>query len=160
MGAPLRNWIFRLLLLLAAFATVVAIRSAPLPLWARLGILAVVAGAALDQAFRRVPAFDPLGRVRWHLPSTAGAKRCALTFDDGPSPATAAVLDILAAEGVPATFFVLGANAEGFRGSSSARDEGHAVGIHGMDHATLAGAAPDAIECQVSGVTRVLARLA
>ena len=40
-----------------------------------------------------------------------------------------------------------------------ARDEGHAVGIHGMNHARLAGAAAEAIERQVSGVTRALARL-
>jgi peptidoglycan/xylan/chitin deacetylase (PgdA/CDA1 family) len=159
-GAPLRNWIFRLLLLIATVAIVVALRSAPLPLWARLGLLAAVLAAALDQAFRRVPAFDPLGRVRWHLPSTAGVKRCALTFDDGPSPATGAVLDILAAEGVPATFFVIGANVERHpQVVQRARDEGHAVGIHGMDHAKLAGAAAEAIERQVSGVTRVLARL-
>ena len=40
-----------------------------------------------------------------------------------------------------------------------ARDEGHAVGIHGMTHAKLTGASVDAIEQQVSGVTRVLERL-
>ena len=61
-------------------------------------VLALLAAAGLDQAFRRMPAFDPLGRVRWRLPGSHGAKRCAITFDDGPSPSTAAVLDILAAE--------------------------------------------------------------
>ena len=132
----------------------------PLPLWLRLALLAAVAGAACDQAFRRLPAFDPLGRIRWHLPASGRAKRCALTFDDGPSPATAAVLDILAAEQVPATFFVLGANVERHpQIVQRARDEGHAVGIHGMHHAKLAGAAADAIEAQVLGATRVLARL-
>src|SRR5206468_4298097 len=106
------------------------------------------------------PAFDPLGRIRWRLPASNGSKRCALTFDDGPSVATAAVLDILAAERVPATFFVLGANVERHpQIVQRTRDEGHAVGIHGMDHAKLAGAPAAAIEAQVSGVTRVLARL-
>ena len=148
------------MLSVAGFAIVVALLSAPLAPWARLAILAAILAAATDQAFRRVPAFDPLGRIRWHLPSTNGAKRCALTFDDGPSPATAAVLDILAAEGVAATFFVLGTNVERHPDVvQRARDEGHAVGIHGMDHTKLAGAAADAIERQVSGVTRVLARL-
>jgi peptidoglycan/xylan/chitin deacetylase (PgdA/CDA1 family) len=144
----------------AGFAIVLAIVSTPLPFWARLALLVAIVAIALDQAFRRVPAFDPLGRIRWHLPSATGAKRCALTFDDGPSQATAAVLDILASEGVPATFFVLGTNVERHpQVVQRARDEGHAVGIHGMDHAKLAGAAADVIERQVSGVTRVLAHL-
>ena len=160
MGAPLRNWIFRLALTIAGVAAAAAVWSAPVPLVLRLVLLALFLAAAFDQAFRRVPAFDPLGRIRWRLPSAGRARRCALTFDDGPSPATAAVLDILAAEGVPATFFVLGANVERHpQIVQRARDEGHAVGIHGMDHATLAGAAAAAIERQISGVTGVLAAL-
>ncbi|MCU1382162.1 MAG: Polysaccharide deacetylase [Acidobacteria bacterium] len=144
----------------AAVAIAAGVLSLPAPLPLRLAALAVIAGVAGDQAFRRLPAFDPLGRIRWHLPSADGVKRCALTFDDGPSPATAAVLDILAAEGVPATFFVLGTNVERHpEVVQRARDEGHAVGLHGMDHAKLAGAAADAIERQVSGVRRVLAQL-
>ena len=38
--------------------------------------------------------------------------RVALTFDDGPGPATTALLDVLAARGVTATFFLLGKNVE------------------------------------------------
>ena len=42
-----------------------------------------------------------------------GARQVALTFDDGPNPSfTPEVLDILAWENVPATFFVLGSTAE------------------------------------------------
>jgi peptidoglycan/xylan/chitin deacetylase (PgdA/CDA1 family) len=145
---------------MAILGIVTGVLSAPVPLALRLVVLATVIAAGLDQAFRRVPAFDPLGRIRWHVPSSSGAPVCAVTFDDGPSPATAAVLDILAAEGVPATFFVLGVNVE--RHPDVVRrtqGEGHAVGIHGMDHAKLAGASEAAIEQQVSGVTSVLARL-
>src|SRR5207253_1496819 len=36
------------------------------------------------------------------------AGQAALTFDDGPGDATAAVLDILEGDKVPATFFVVG----------------------------------------------------
>lgn len=159
-GAPLRQWIFRLILSLAVVAGVAAVLSLPIPLWLRLVVLAALAAGGLDQAFRRLPAFDPLGRIRWQLPSSNGTRRCAITFDDGPSPSTAAVLDILAAEGVRATFFVLGANAERHPDIvRRARDEGHAVGIHGMDHAKLAGASEATIERQVSGVTGVLERL-
>jgi len=159
-GAPLRNWIFRVALSLAVAAAVAAIVTAPASLWLRLALLAASLAAGLVLAFRLMPAFDPLGRIRWHLPASSGVRRCALTFDDGPSPATEAVLDILAAEGVPATFFVLGANAERHpRIVQRARDDGHAVGLHGMTHAKLTGAAADAIEQQVSGVTDVLERL-
>jgi peptidoglycan/xylan/chitin deacetylase (PgdA/CDA1 family) len=158
-GAPLRNWIFRAALSLIAIALVVAVVSAPAPLWVRLLLLGAALAVAGHQAFRRHPAFDPFGRVRWRLPAT-GEKRCALTFDDGPSAATAAVLDILAAEQVPATFFVLGTNVERHpQLVQRARDEGHAVGIHGMDHRKLAGARPEMIEEQVSALTRLLARL-
>ena len=159
MGAPLRNWIFRAAVSLAVIAALAAVLTAPAPLWLRFVLLAVLLAGGLDQAFRRVPAFDPLGRIRWHLPASNGARRCAITFDDGPSPATVAVLDILATEGVPATFFVLGANVERHpQIVRRARDEGHAVGLHGMSHVKLAGAAADAIELQVSGVRRVLER--
>ena len=149
---------FRLVMALAIAGLVAAVLAAPAPLWLRFVALAAVVAVGLDQAFRRLPAFDPRGRIRWHLPASNGAPRCAITFDDGPSPSTAAVLDILAAEGVPATFFVLGGNVERHpQIVRRARDEGHAVGIHGMDHAKLAGASEAAIERQVSGVTGVLA---
>ena len=134
--------------------------SAPVALWLRLVLLASAVAAGLDQAFRRVPAFDPLGRIRWRVPASQDAKRCAITFDDGPSPWTGAVLDILAAESVPATFFVLGVNVEQHPAIvQRAHAEGHAVGIHGMDHSKLTRAIVPEIERQVLGVTGLLDRL-
>jgi len=58
-----------------------------------------------------------------------------LTFDDGPSKNTADILDVLAEKGVPATFFVIGAETE--RGIGLYRrmlDEGHAIGLHTYTH--------------------------
>jgi peptidoglycan/xylan/chitin deacetylase (PgdA/CDA1 family) len=159
-GAPVRSWIFRFVVSSAsvgAFAAVLWIRA---PLWLRLAIIAAGVATGLRLAFRWLPAFDPRGRIRWRVPPLRGSKRCAITFDDGPSPSTATVLDILAREGVPATFFVLGANAE--RHPEIIRRiqaEGHALGIHGMDHTKLAGAGEETIERQVRGVTGVLERL-
>jgi peptidoglycan/xylan/chitin deacetylase (PgdA/CDA1 family) len=158
-GAPFRNWIFRLLMWLGAAAVIAAVLVMPAPIWVRLLVLAALLAVGFDQAFRRIPFLDPRGRIRWRLPASSGERRCAITFDDGPSPSTAAVLDILAAEGVAATFFVLGHHVE--RHPSIVRrahEEGHAVGIHGMDHAKLTGASEAAIEAQVSGVTRALER--
>jgi peptidoglycan/xylan/chitin deacetylase (PgdA/CDA1 family) len=64
-----------------------------------------------------------------------GGKTVYLTFDDGPSKHTPAVLDILKAEGIKATFFVLGENVE--RNPDIARrivEEGHSIGNHTYNH--------------------------
>ena len=65
-----------------------------------------------------------------------GFRRVALTFDDGPHPATTrAVLEILRAHDVRATFFMLGhkveAHPEVVREVQAA---GHRLGIHGFEH--------------------------
>jgi peptidoglycan/xylan/chitin deacetylase (PgdA/CDA1 family) len=76
----------------------------------------------------------------------------ALTFDDGPGPSTARLLDVLARHGARATFFVVGRclqgealGGDGERAlalASRAVSEGHALGNHTMTHAmTLSPAA-------------------
>jgi chitin deacetylase len=71
--------------------------------------------------------------------------RVALTFDDGPGPQTAEILDILRDAGVKATFFVLGVNVEEapWCDGDAARSrslvvralrEGHVVGNHSFTH--------------------------
>jgi endo-1,4-beta-xylanase len=74
-----------------------------------------------------------------------GAGRvAALTVDDGPAHDTTALLDVLAALGVPATFCVVG---EQVRARPDllrrAVEEGHALANHGWDYADL-GAADEA----------------
>jgi peptidoglycan-N-acetylglucosamine deacetylase len=157
-GAPPRQWIVRALLAVAAVAAVRETLTLPLPFAVRLVLVALLLGAIADQMFRWIPAFDPLRRVRWRLPKDAApARRCALTFDDGPSASTGAVLDILKAEGVPATFFVLGEHVERFPATLQRADaEGHAIGLHGMTHAKLGGSTEASIEAQVTGVTALL----
>jgi peptidoglycan-N-acetylglucosamine deacetylase len=62
----------------------------------------------------------------------------ALTFDDGPGPSTSHILDVLAQEGVRATFFVLGRQVESHpelvRRMAA---EGHEIANHGFDHGIL-----------------------
>jgi peptidoglycan/xylan/chitin deacetylase (PgdA/CDA1 family) len=67
------------------------------------------------------------------------ARGVALTFDDGPSPEhTPRVLELLAAAGAKATFFVIGrkaaAHPELVRAIAAA---GHAIGVHGHEHDRL-----------------------
>lgn len=72
----------------------------------------------------------------WRLP--AGQNRIALTFDDGPSESTAALLALLKQHNARATFFVCGRNAarlpEVLR--AIARD-GHEIGNHTWSHPRL-----------------------
>ncbi len=59
-----------------------------------------------------------------------------LTFDDGPHPEfTPGILDILNREGVKAVFFMIGREAETYRGiMSKVVEEGHGIGIHSYAH--------------------------
>jgi peptidoglycan-N-acetylglucosamine deacetylase len=67
-------------------------------------------------------------------------REVVLTFDDGPIPATTPrILEILAAECVKATFFMLGMNvAENPQLARRAYDEGHSIGTHTFSHPTIA----------------------
>ena len=60
----------------------------------------------------------------------------ALTFDDGPHPSsTLAVLDVLAAHDVQATFFCVGRNARAHPEIvARIKAEGHAIGSHSLTH--------------------------
>lgn len=58
-----------------------------------------------------------------------------LTFDDGPGPSTAALLDVLRDAGQVATFFVLGPHAQAAHGLLQRMlDEGHRLGNHTWNH--------------------------
>jgi peptidoglycan-N-acetylglucosamine deacetylase len=68
--------------------------------------------------------------------SLLGASGVALTFDDGPHPeGTPAILEVLAAAGARATFFLVGEQVER-RPALAARilAAGHAVALHGYRH--------------------------
>ncbi len=63
-----------------------------------------------------------------------GRKVIYLTFDDGPSPNTPYVLDILKQYNVKATFFVTGQHKESFHYIKRIHDEGHTVAAHTYSH--------------------------
>jgi peptidoglycan/xylan/chitin deacetylase (PgdA/CDA1 family) len=71
-------------------------------------------------------------------PRLRGGKTVALTFDDGPSPNTSAILQVLRRNHVHATFCMLGVNVR--RNPAMARRvirEGHQLCNHSRDHADL-----------------------
>lgn len=60
-----------------------------------------------------------------------------LTFDDGPTPYTNQILDILKANHIHGTFFIVGNNIKGHEDVlKRIVDEGNAVGLHSMTHKT------------------------
>jgi peptidoglycan/xylan/chitin deacetylase (PgdA/CDA1 family) len=66
-------------------------------------------------------------------------REVALTFDDGPSPFTAAILKVLTRKHVPATFFVVGQQLNDFaRGLRAELRAGYRLGDHTENHAWLA----------------------
>jgi peptidoglycan-N-acetylglucosamine deacetylase len=68
----------------------------------------------------------------------SGRPLVALTFDDGPSPYTDRILDVLARYDAKATFFVIGRQiAERPKTVRRISAEGHAIGNHTWSHASL-----------------------
>ncbi len=93
-------------------------------------------GLIVGERLRSYP--SPYVITRWG--GTPPTRRIALTFDDGPDPsATPAILDILRREHVPATFFVIGLNADRYPGLLARIDaEGHEIGNHTFTHPNIA----------------------
>jgi peptidoglycan/xylan/chitin deacetylase (PgdA/CDA1 family) len=91
-------------------------------------------------------------------PSRPSAKRSAkhggtvyLTFDDGPSQYTPAILRILRATNSTATFFELGFRQANYPGAAAqVRAEGSSVGNHTYDHPDLTELKPSEIRSQLT----------
>jgi peptidoglycan-N-acetylglucosamine deacetylase len=101
---------------------------------------AIVAAGALVGAVHAAPAVTAVdGLRRRAFPRLAGAGRpghVALTFDDGPDPAsTPAFLAALDRLGWRATFFMLGSMAARHPGvAADVAAAGHEIALHGLDH--------------------------
>jgi peptidoglycan/xylan/chitin deacetylase (PgdA/CDA1 family) len=87
-------------------------------------------GYIIDERFQTIPApyelteYGPTG------------KQIAITFDDGPDPVwTPKILDVLKARKAPATFFVIGDQAEKYSSIvERIYREGHEIGNHTWTH--------------------------
>lgn len=78
------------------------------------------------------------------------AERLTLTFDDGPSEWTEPILDILAARGERAMFFLVGKAIDG-RDATVKRmfEDGHAVGVHSWSHGRLTSMDDDMVRLEL-----------
>ncbi|MDE3199228.1 MAG: polysaccharide deacetylase family protein [Acidobacteriota bacterium] len=86
-------------------------------------------------------------------------KSLALTFDDGPSPATPALLEILAEYRVPATFFQIGSSVAARPEIARAvRDAGHEIGNHSHTHPNFALTRPSFIADEFRRAQDAIAR--
>ena len=74
-----------------------------------------------------------LGETTWC--GNAKARSVALTFDDGPSPDTLKILEILCSAEIKATFFVVGKEVEKYPEiAKKIVEEGHEIGNHSYSH--------------------------
>jgi len=97
------------------------------------GVAAALAAAAYAV---RGPSCQWLGPSIYRGPRNRAA--IALTFDDGPSPGTPELLELLAQHEARATFFVCGLNVERYpQIVRAAVEAGHELGNHGYAHAHL-----------------------
>jgi peptidoglycan/xylan/chitin deacetylase (PgdA/CDA1 family) len=97
----------------------------------------------------RVLALDPaehprIGRMQYPDSLALNDKEVVLTFDDGPLPPySSQILDILAAQCVKATYFLIGEMARAFPAMvRRIYEEGHTIGTHSEDHPTRFGQLP------------------
>lgn len=80
-----------------------------------------------------------------------GKKLVALTFDDGPGPYTAELLDFLKEHHARVTFFLLGTNAARYPALVKRMDEeGHAIGNHSHNHPNLTALSAAGVSEQVA----------
>ncbi len=104
------------------------------------GIAAAVTALAHTAPFPFVLDALHADRVTWRMPYRDGPPTVYLTYDDGPNPmVTPALLDVLAAERVPATFFLIERHVTGETAAIVRRmgGEGHAVALHSHTRALM-----------------------
>ena len=123
-------------------------------------LLAAVLALMLPGGGEALPAG---GAASVELPEEGGL--VALTFDDGPRPATTGrLLDGLALRELPATFFLVGSRLAGDpEGQALVRRmaaEGHQIGVHTFDHVMLTDLSRRDYDAQVGRTRALLGRIA
>ena len=118
----------------------------------RRDIAADARGLIRAEAYRALPTPYVIRRAGYR------PGRVALTFDDGPDPEwTPKILDVLKAEHVPASFFIVGENA--LSQPALLRRivaEGHELGNHSYTHPNMAEDGPRAVRLELNATERLV----
>jgi peptidoglycan/xylan/chitin deacetylase (PgdA/CDA1 family) len=126
--------------------------------FAAAGGLAVAGGAPLVASVQPVRRALTPRVLPDRLSGISSTHHVALTFDDGPDPAsTPAFLDLLAAHDVRATFFLLGRYAA--REPALVRrmaEAGHELGVHGWSHRCVARVGPRRLLADLRATRRIV----
>jgi chitooligosaccharide deacetylase len=129
-------------------------------MWIVIAIGALVALAHTAPAPFLMDAFAGKRSV-WHMPKSV-PPAIYLTYDDGPNPTTTpALLDVLAREGVHATFFLIDRHLDDRSAPLVARmfADGHAVALHSHTRAYMV-MAPDTFARTLTAAADRIERLA
>ena len=124
---------------------------------------ACTAGLAIIQAGPGLTGLGPVRAAAFPLLAGRGDPgHVALTFDDGPDPAcTPGFLEMLAARGIRATFFMLGSMVARARGlAAEVAAAGHEVAVHGFEHRYLPLRGPAATWSDLARATELVADVA
>jgi peptidoglycan/xylan/chitin deacetylase (PgdA/CDA1 family) len=123
-------------------------------------IAATAAGLAVAQAGPGLTGLRPVRQLAFpRLTGRGSPDHVALTFDDGPDPAsTPEFLRVLAEHQILATFFLLGRMVEQAPGlAAEIAAAGHEVGVHGFDHRYLTLRGPRAVRSDLTRATELIA---
>ncbi len=109
-------------------------------------------GLIVDSVYARYPASYLIAR------QGAAAGKIALTFDDGPDPKyTPQILDVLRKYHVPATFFVIGQNAESYPTLvRQMLSDGHEIGSHSYTHPNMGTVSDERAVLELNATQRAL----
>jgi peptidoglycan-N-acetylglucosamine deacetylase len=121
-----------------------------------------LAGLAVAQAGPGITGLGPVRRLLFpRLAGQGDPGHVALTFDDGPDPAsTPQFAAVLAEHGVRATFFLLGSMVERAPGlAADLAAAGHEIAVHGWDHRYLPARTPAAARSDLHRAVDLIGRV-